>query len=185
MDDSMILTLFWNRDESGIAAISQKYGQCLRTIARNILTDAQEAEECVNDTYLALWNTIPPLRPQPFLSYAARITRNQALKRLRNRNALRRRCDYDLSLDELAECIGHRSLEEEMSVRQLGQCINAFLGTLKNEHCQLFLRRYWFGDSITQLAETFQKSENAISIQLSRIRNKLKAYLIQEGYYEE
>lgn len=185
MDDNMILTLFWNRDESGIAAIAYKYGQCLSSIAKNILMNAQEVEECVNDTYLALWNTIPPQRPKPLLSYAARITRNHALKQLRARNALRRRCDYDLSLDELAECIGHRSLEEEMSVRQLGQCINAFLGTLKTEHCQLFLRRYWFGDSITQLAEAFHKSENAISIQLTRIRNKLREYLIQEGYYEE
>lgn len=185
MDDKKIVALFWQRTERAIAAVSDAYGPRLYAIARNILSSHHDAEECVNDTYLALWNSIPPQRPDPLLTYASRITRNIALNRLRNSRAERRRSDYDLSLDELADCIGQRDLEQDLDVRLLGRCINAFLGTLSRENRNLFLRRYWFGDSVKEIAAAYSLSENIVSVRLSRIRNKLKDYLTQEGYYEK
>lgn len=185
MDDSRILALFWQRTDDAIHAIAEAYGAKLNSTAKNILCDHHDAEECVNDTYLALWNSIPPTRPNPLLTYAIRITRNIALNRLRNNRAQCRRNDYDLSLDELAGCIGSRSLEDEMDVRLLGRSINAFLGTLSKENRTLFLRRYWYGDSVQEIANIYAMSENAVSVRLNRIRIKLKAYLTQEGYYEK
>ncbi len=184
MDDQRIIALFFQRSEQAISAVAERYGKRLLKIARNILDDHQEAEECLNDTYQALWNTIPPQRPNPLLSYASRITRNIALNRLRQRSA-QCRSSYDLSLDDLADCIGSRSLEEEINVRLLGQCINQFLGTLNRENRNLFLRRFWFGDSVKDIASAFSLSENTVSVRLNRMRGKLKAYLIQEGYYEK
>lgn len=185
MDDKKILALFFQRTEAAISAVAKKYGTRLHLTAKNILHDHHDAEECVNDTYLALWNSIPPQRPHPLLSYASRITRNIAMNRLRDSRAPCRRSEYDLSLDELADCIGNVSLEEEMDVRLLGQCINAFLGTLSRENRSIFLRRYWYGDSVKEIATAYFLSENTVSVRLNRIRSKLKAFLIQEGYYEE
>lgn len=182
MEEKKIVALFFQRAEQAIAAVANAYGARLYATAKNILGDHHDAEECVNDTYLALWNTIPPQRPDPLLTYASRITRNIALKRLRDRHAECRRSDYDLSLDELTGCIGNRSLEDEMDVRLLGQSINAFLGTLSRENRRLFLRRYWYGDAVRDIAKSCGLSENTVSVRLNRIRNKLKAYLTQEGY---
>ena len=182
MDDSKILDLFLQRNQQAVSATADAYGAKLYSTANNILCDHHIAEECVNDTYLALWNTIPPQRPSPLLTYACRITRNIALNRLRYSRTASRRSEYDLSLDELAECIGYRSLEEEMDVRLLGRSINAFLGTISKTNRILFLKRYWFGDSVKQIAVSCSMSENAVSVRLNRIRSKLKAYLTQEGY---
>lgn len=185
MDDKRILALFFRRAETAISAVSKKYGQRLQLTAQNILHDHRDAEECVNDTYMALWNTIPPQCPNPLLSYACRITRNIALKRLRDATARCRCSQYDVSLDELAECIGNATLEEEMDVRLLGQRINAFLGTLSRDYRNIFLRRYWFGDSVKEIAAAYSLTENTVSVRLNRIRAKLKIYLTQEGYYEK
>lgn len=185
MDDKRILALFFQRAETAISAVSVKYGAKLLRVANNLLHNHQDAEECVNDTYLALWNTIPPQCPNPLLTYASRITRNIAINRLRGSYAACRRSQYDVSLDELASCIGNASLEEEMDVRLLGQSINAFLGTLRQDQRNLFLRRYWFGDSVKDIAAAYSLSENTVSVRLNRIRSKLKAFLIQEGYHEE
>lgn len=185
MDDSRIITLLWQRAQTGLSALAEKYGPRLYTTAKNITGDHHTAEECVNDTYLALWNTIPPQRPDPLIAYALRITRNIALKRLRDDHAQCRRSDYDISLDELAECIGNTSLEETVRQRELGRLINRFLGTVSRDQRDLFLRRYWFGDSIKDLSAAFHIPENTVSVRLSRIRGKLKAFLTQEGYYEK
>lgn len=185
MDDSQIISLLWQRAQTGLSAIAEKYGPRLYATARNILRDPHTAEECVNDTYLALWNTIPPQRPDPLIAYALKVTRNIALKRLRDDNAQCRRSDYDVSLDELSACIGQNSLEEMMDARELSRLLNRFLGTLKQDHRNMFLRRYWFGDSISDIAGAFHMSENAVSVRLNRIRQKLRFYLIQEGYYEK
>lgn len=185
MDDKKIISLFFQRAETAISAVAEKYGQRLQQTAHNILHDHHDAEECVNDTYMALWNSIPPQHPNPLLTYASRITRNIALNRLRDSHAQCRRSQYDVSLDELADCIGNATLEEEMDVRLLGQHINAFLATLNRDHRNIFLRRYWFGDSVKEIAAAYSLTENTVSVRLNRIRAKLKAYLTQEGYYEE
>ena len=182
MEDAKLLRLFFQRDEAAIQAVAAQYGAKLYSVANNLIHRHEDAEECVNDTYLALWNTIPPQRPNPLLSYALRITRNIALNKLRNQRAECRRSDYDLSLDELEGCIGSRSLEQDMDVRLLGQHINRFLATLNRENRVLFLRRYWMGDSIAKIAKDRGLSENTVSVRLNRIRNKLKNFLEQEGY---
>lgn len=185
MDDSVILQLLWQRAQTGLSALAEKYGARLYAIAKNIVGDPHIAEECVNDSYLALWNSIPPHRPDPLSAYAVRITRNIALKRLRDDHARCRRSDYDVSLDELSDCIGRDTLENTVDAKLLGQLINRFLGTLNAENRNLFLRRYWFGDPVYQLAKDFHLSENTVSVRLNRIRQKLRTYLTQEGYYEK
>lgn len=185
MDDNRILDLLWRRSEQGITALSEAYGRRLYATANNIVCDHQQAEECVNDTYLALWNAIPPKRPNPLVAYAVRTIRNIALNRLRSDHTLARRSDYDVSLDELAGCIGDDSLQRQLETRELGRMINTFISTLNRENRNLFLRRYWFGDGVKEIANAYGLTENIVSVRLTRIRVKLRAYLIQEGYYEK
>lgn len=184
MDDKKILQLFFDRAEGAIEALDRKIGKLLYRIAMNILGDHREAEECVSDTYLALWNTIPPEHPDLLTAYACRVGRNTALKRLRSNTARRRDSQWDLSLDELADCIPDRSAEDLLQARELGRSINRFLGTLSEENRTLFLRRYWFGDSLQQIARVTGLRENTAAVRLSRIRDALKEHLIREGSYE-
>lgn len=185
MDDSQILSLLFARAESAIDALSRKFGPRLLATARNILDSPEDAEESVSDTYLALWNAIPPRQPDPLAGFVFKTGRNQALKKLRQRSAEKRDSRYDLSLDELSPCLPGGSLEEQMDARLLGQAIDRFLDTLPKENRNLFLRRYWFGDSVKSLSAAFSLSGNVISVRLSRIRAQLKAYLIQEGFFDE
>ena len=177
MDDHKLLMLLWNRSETALQAVSAAYGSRLYTIASNILGDHHDAEECVNDAYLALWNAIPPHRPNPLIAYACRVVRNIALNRRRGR-----RSQYDVSLEELSGCLSANSLDEAVDARSLGRAINAFLGTLSADNRSIFLRRYWFGDSVREIAATFAMTENAVSVRLSRIRDKLRAYLEKEEF---
>lgn len=185
MEDREIIRLFLARDEGGIRALAQKFGRRLLATARNILGSAQDAEESVNDTYLALWEAIPPREPDPLAGFVYKTGRNQALKLLRHRTADKRDSRYDLSLEELAGCIPTRCLEEDFEAKLLGQAIDTFLDTVPKDSRILFLRRYWFGDSMKDLARHFSMTENAVSVRLSRTRNQLKAYLLKEGYLNE
>ena len=184
MDDRRIIALLWQRASHALAALEEKYGMLLQGIAVNILTDPRDAQECVNDTYMALWNRIPPERPDPLSAYICRTLRNIALKRRRDDRAQKRCSEYDLSLDELSGCLAGPSLEETLEARELGRAIDAFLDTVTKENRVIFLRRHWFGDSVKEIAATMRISESAVSVRLHRTRNQLKAYLIQEGYYE-
>lgn len=185
MDDSQIISLLFARAESAIDALSRKYGGRLLATARNILDSPEDAEESVSDTYLALWNAIPPRKPDPLAGFVFKVGRNLALKKLRQRSAGKRDSRYDLSLEELSPCLPGGSLEQQIDARLLGQAIDRFLDTLSKENRNLFLRRYWFGDSVKSLAAAFSLSENALSVRLSRIRTQLKSYLIQEGFLYE
>lgn len=182
MDDSKILQLLWQRLESGLGALQRKYGKRLLQTAMNILDDPQDAEEAVNDTYLALWDAIPPAKPDPLCAFVYRVGRNTALNRLRCRDAQKRQSRYNASLDELAEILSAGTLEETMDAKALGQAIDRFLDTLSEESRALFLRRYWFGDSIPELAKACKVSTGALSVRLHRIRSKLKNYLSKEGF---
>lgn len=184
MDDRSIIGLFFDRAEGAIDALAKKFGKGLYRISMNILSDAQDAEECVSDTYLAAWNAIPPARPAPLSAYIYKIGRNTALKRLRSRTA-QKRSAYEVSLDELGECIPDNSLEEAVEGRALSRAIDDWLATLSEENRAIFLRRYWFGDSIKALSKTVGLTENALSVRLSRLRSALKQHLIKEGYFHE
>ena len=185
MDDQEILRLLLEHDESGIRAMTLTYGPRLLATARNILGNSADAEETVNDTYLAVWHAIPPKKPESLSAFVYRTGKNLALKLLRHRSARKRGSQYDLSLEELSGCLSGRCLEEDFEAKQLGQAIDAFLDTLTKTNRVLFLRRYWFGDSVRDLARHFAMSENTVSVRLSRIRNQLKEYLLKEEYLYE
>lgn len=180
MDDRGIIDLFWSRSEDAIPALERKFGRRLQRLAKNILTNEQDAQECVNDTYLAVWNALPPQRPWPLAPFVLRICKNIAVSRLRA-NLAAKRSGYEVALDELSEAIGVNSLEDTISARELGRAIDAFLDTLRKDDRVLFLRRYWYGDSVEELAKLFGLSKSNVSTRLNRIRNKLRTYLTKEG----
>ncbi len=182
MDDKKLLKLLWERAESALAILAKQYGKRLLAIAMNILGVQQDAEESVNDTYLAVWNSIPPQKPEPLAGYVYRTGRNISLDRLKYNTAQKRDSRYDLSLDELAQGIPTRALDEAVEVRELGEAINRFLGTLSRNDRVLFLRRYWFGDSLQEIAKDLQLRRNTASVRLGRIRLRLREYLTKEGY---
>ena len=184
MKDTEIIELYWNRDESAISATADVYGNYCYSIAYHILQCNEDAQECVNDTYLALWQRIPPERPEPLRPYICRVVRNLSLARRRDDRAQKRNSEYDLSLDELADCMAAPGFEETLEARELGRAIDAFLDTVSKENRIIFLRRHWFGDSIKDIASLLGFSESAVSVRLHRTRNQLKTYLIREGYYE-
>ena len=178
-----ITELLWQRSESGLTALAGHFGHRLYAIALNILGSREDAEESVSDTYMAVWNAIPPKQPDPLSAFVYRVCRNIALNRLRANNA-QKRSGYEVSLEELSVCIAGPGLWEKLDERALGRQINAFLDTVSRENRALFLRRYWFGDSVGDIARHFGMTENAVSVRLNRIREKLKAHLIREGFYE-
>lgn len=185
MEDRQIIKLLWDRAEAAIDALAAKFGKRLHRTAMNILGDRQDAEEAVNDTYLAVWNAIPPAQPDPLGAFVFKIGRNTALNHLRTRSAQKRSSGYTLCLDELAEVLPAASVEEELDAKALGQAIDCFLATLEPNSRTLFLRRYWFGDSVKELSRYAGVSENVLSVRLHRIRGKLKDYLNKEGFWDE
>lgn len=185
MDDKQILELLWERSREAISALETRFGGRLQRTAMNILGNKEDAEEAVNDTYLALWDAIPPERPDPLEGYVYRTGRNVALKKLRFQSAQKRSAAYDLSLEELSDILPGESIEDVLDARALGQSIDQFLATLSKSDRILFLRRYWFGDRVKDLARERLTTENALSVRLSRLRQKCKDHLIKEGFFDE
>lgn len=181
MEDHQIIHLFMERSEQAICELSDKYGKVCFKIAKNILRNRLDAEECVNDTYLAAWNTIPPENPNPLLTYVCRIVRNLSIKKYHANTARKRNSFYDIALDELENCIpAYKTVEGEYAVQELANAINRFLATLSRENRMMFIRRYWFSDSISEIAGMFRMNKHNVSVRLSRIRGSLKDYLEQE-----
>lgn len=185
MEDKKIIKLLFQRAEQALDLLAARYGPRLLLTARNILSDRQDAEECVSDTYLAIWNAIPPREPDPLAGFVYKTGRNLALKRLRYETARKRDSRYDLSIEELSSCLSGGSLEQTLSARELGLAIDRFLDTLPRDSRIIFLRRYWFGDSINEIASTLGRSEGAVTVRLSRVREKLRAQLEKEGYFHD
>ncbi len=183
MEDKKILELLWARAEAAITALQKTYGKLLYRIAVNIVGIPEDARECENDTYLAIWNAIPPARPEPLCPYVCKTGRNVALTRLRNDHAQKRFTAYMLSLDELSEIISDSSMEEKLSARALGQAVDAFLQRQRADNRILFLRRYWFGDSVRDAAKHLGITPNTASVRLHRMRSELKEFLIGEELY--
>ena len=183
MHDEKILELLFARAERSIEELRKRFGSGLLGLAMRILGNLQDAEEAVNDTYLAVWDAIPPARPDHLTPFIYKVGRNAALKKLRNRSAQKRNSGYELSLEELADILPGDTLEEQLDAKALGQAINRFLDTLSCGDRVLFVRRYWFGDSVTELAQQQLTSPSNLSVRLHRIRQKLKDYLNKEGFF--
>ena len=181
-EDSRLIKLFFERSGQALTLLSEKYGAICLATARNILSSEQDAEECLSDAYLAVWNKIPPERPEPLAAYLLRIVRNQALKKLRQNTAEKRGSGYGTVLEELEGCIPSReSVEDEAEAKELAKAIDRFLSSIAKDERVLFVRRYWFGDSISELAGLFSQSGHNISSRLYRTRKKLRKFLLGEG----
>lgn len=183
MHDNEILKLLFDRAEIAIEELKKRFGSGLFGLAMRILGNLQDAEETVNDTYLAIWDAIPPARPDPLTPFIYKVGRNTALKKLRSRTAEKRNSCYDLSLDELSDILPGGTLDEQLDAKALGKAINAFLDTLNTGDRVLFVRRYWFGDPLTELAKQRLTTPGNLSVRLHRIRQKLKDYLYKEGFF--
>lgn len=183
MEDQAIIALFEARSPEAIVQTKCKYSSLCRSIAGKLLPSEQDVEECVNDTYLALWNAIPPAKPAPLSAYIAKITRNLALKRLEQLSADKRSAESLLSFDELDACLAAtEDIEAAIDEIALRESITAFLQSQSRESRLIFLRRYFFFDSVKEIAQNYGLSESKVKSSLMRTRNKLRTYLIQEGF---
>lgn len=187
MRDEQIVALYLKRDEAAIRETEQKYGRYLTKIAYNILADWEDCKESVNDTYLSAWNAIPPQKPQVLSSYLAKITRRISIDIYRRRNRQKRKVtEYELSLSELEDCLSAGNItEQDVDVSLLGEAINGYLRTLSDEARDVFIGRYYFADSIKEVAAYYHLSEAKTKSMLYRIRIGLKAYLQKEGFLDE
>lgn len=184
MEDKDIVNLYWQRNKNAINETASKYGGYCKSISKNILGNNEDAEECVNDTYMNAWNSMPPHKPKILSTYLGKITRHLSFDKIRYYNADKRSGgEIQLVLDELAECVsGNESVENEINKQLLIQEINSFLNTISKENCNIFLCRYWYAMPVSDIAERFGITENNVSVTLNRTRNKLKTYLTERGY---
>lgn len=183
MEDRKIVDLYWQRDENAIPETAAKFGGYCRTIAYNILSDAEDAEECLNDTWLRAWNTMPTNRPSRLAPYLGKLSRWISLTRLREKTSLKRGGgETELVLDELAEAVDSGAdVEKAVELKELNAALRRFLKTLGETERQVFLARYWFIASIAEIAEKFGFSESKVNSMLHRTRKKLLGYLKEEG----
>lgn len=183
VDDESIIGLYFERDEKAVSETSQKYGALCTKIAMNVLADSSESEEVVSDTYLKAWNTIPPQKPKSLGAYLSVIARNLALDRYRKKKAAKR-IDGSLvtTLDEVAQILpGSLDIEQLTEQRQIVERINAFLGRLPTGQRVIFVRRYFYLDSIKDISQRYGLTESSVTVTLTRIRKKLAAFLEKEG----
>ena len=185
--DHEIIELFWNRDESAIRETAAKYGNYCFTVANGILKNHEDAEECISDTWLSAWNAIPPKRPKVLKLFLAKITRQIAFDKYRFNTAGKRGGgEIEQSLDELAESIPASSgVETELSAEAMRTCINSFLVTLSERDANVFLRRYFYVESVPEIAKRYAMKESNVLLVLSRTRKKLEQHLIKEGMIDD
>lgn len=182
MTDERIIELFFARSERGIEELDTKYGATCHRVAQNILGNKEDAEECVNDAYLGVWNSIPPKKPSLLSAFLFKILRNLSITRYHANTAQKRNSFYDIALDELEETIStEESIEKECSQKELTNAIEGFLDTLTRENRVIFVRRYWFSENYTEIAKRTGLTEKNISVRLTRIREKMKEYLSERG----
>lgn len=183
MEDTQIIEMFWERNETAIAETQTKYGAYLRRVAYNILANDEDCGECVNDTYYRAWESIPPNRPAKLSAYLAAVTRNLAVSMFRKKTAASRAgSQYAVSLDELAECVsGNDTVEGAAENGMIAKSISDYLRTLSQEARIIFVCRYFYNDSISDIAAYFGAGEAKIKSSLFRTRKGLKEYLTKEG----
>lgn len=183
MEDSAIVELYWRRDNQAIDQTEKKYGSYCRNLAYGVLANREDSEECVNDTWLRAWNSMPDKRPDRLSAFLGRITRNLALNRLRDSNRQKRGGGQaELVLDELENCVsGGPDPEREAELTELRAAINTFLGGLKDTERDLFVCRYWYMATVEEIARRFGMGESRVKTSLYRTRLKLRDYLLKEG----
>lgn len=181
MDDQTIVNLFFERKEHAISELSNQHGKRLRKIAYNVLGNDADVEECLNDAYLAVWNSIPPNKPHSLVAFISKIVRNLAVTRYHRQTAEKRNSYYDVALDEISDYIPSDDSAERENTTELSEAFNAFLGTLNEEDCALFVKRYWYSESVTDIAKDLEMTPHYISVKLSRVREKLRKFLEKRG----
>ena len=181
MDDLRIIELYFERDEQAIKETDSKYGKLCHSIAYNILNNREDSEECVNDTYVGVWNAIPPTRPNNFMAFICKIARNLSLKRLEFTKREKRSADIIISFEELAAVLPDERYAPNISDEDIGKVISEFLRNQKEDAKNVFILKYYFFDSISEIAKRYSFTESKVKNMLFYTRNKLKDYLIKEG----
>ena len=184
MDDNGIIQLYWDRNDQAINATSKKYGHYCKAIAKNILNSEEDAEECVNDTYLNAWNSMPTHWPEHLATFLGKITRNLSFNKYKRDHAEKRGGgEITLVLDELADCVSDiDTVEQTIDRQELSTAINSFVQNLPTEKRNIFVRRYWYADSVSDIASNYGMLQGTVSKTLERTRKRLKAYLAERGF---
>lgn len=182
MEDTKIIEMYWARDEQAIVETDSKYGKLCKQLAHNIIRNLEDAQEIVNETYLGAWNSIPPNRPQYLKTFICKITKNLALAKVRYNNAEKRKTEGIVPLHELGDIVsGKDNVEEEYEKKIVSGYISDFLRSIDEEKCNIFLSRYWYHNSMTEIAKIHGISESKVKTTLFRTRRKLKEYLKKQG----
>ncbi|MCL2627712.1 MAG: sigma-70 family RNA polymerase sigma factor [Oscillospiraceae bacterium] len=181
-NDSDIIDLLWSRSDDALIKLKEKYGSLCRHVAGNILSCDEDIEECINDTYLAVWNNVPPEKPQKLSSYICKIARNISLKKFRYNTSSKRSVDMNIPLSEVEDFIlSDVGVEAALQNKETITHINSFLRSLSFNDRNIFLRKYVLGDGVAQISQMFSFTESKVKVSLHRTRNKLKDYLIKRG----
>ncbi len=181
MNDTEIIGLYFSRSENAIRETDVKYGRLCRSIAYNILHSHEDTEECINDTYMGAWNAIPPARPQNLMAFISRIARNLSLKRLEYLKREKRSAEAVVSIEELTAVLPDERYSPDVRDEDVGELISRFLRSQKEDSRNVFIRRYYFFDTVKDIAERYSFTESKVKNMLLRTRGKLKEYLIKEG----
>lgn len=182
ISDEKIIELFFARSEQAIRELDIKYGKVFHKLSYRIVNDEQDAEECVNDAYLGAWNAIPPARPDPLQAYVCKIVRNLSLKLYYRKNAAKRGSVYEVAMEELENYLSvPDTVEAEIEAGELAHMIESFLDTMTVENRVIFMRRYAYLDTYSDIAARMGLSEKNVSVRLTRIRRKMKQYLMERG----
>ena len=186
MDDASIIRLLFERNEQAVEELKNSYEKLCFYIAGNILSQKEDQEECVNSAYMDVWRSIPPNRPDNLKTYLCKLVKNCAINRHKYNTAAKRNSDFSVSLDELAECIPDgKHIEERITDEQLGKAISSFLRTQPDKYRRVFVRRYWYSDTVEEIAALYDMNVKTVATYLFRVRKKLKAFLQKEGYIDE
>lgn len=181
-DDKTIIQHYWDRDERALTETDEKYGGYCYTIAENILNNEEDSKECLNDTYLKTWNTIPPQRPKIFPAFIGKIARNLAINIYKQNKTVRKGGgQMNAVFDELEECIPDRSAEIKYGEDDLAEAVNSFLASLPEKNRKIFMLRYWSSESVGKIAVQMKMSENSVSSVLKRLRKKMQKHLAERG----
>lgn len=183
MDDNQIIDLYWQRNENAISETDKKYGSFCHHIAQNILSLAEDAEECVNDTYYQAWDSIPPQHPRILRAWLGKIVRNTSINLWMKNHTQKRYAGMNLILDELEDCIpSSATVEHEIEAQELTVFLNTWLASLSQNDRTLFMRRYWNGEAVNELAKEYGISPGKLAKQMYHLRQNLKISLEKEGY---